>query len=139
MTTVPNGIIGGILSAFVSVGLTRLIAGDRSEASSPAAGTGDHSPSRWWSVGASAVYGGVAGGALLLVERYVLGVLSVPPDILVALGTALAWSALLCVGWLAAGRVVSRRSDTITRAEVVLFHLLFGVSLGLWIRFTWIT
>lgn len=85
MTTVPNGIIGDILAA----GLLRLIGGEQSVDNATASGTGDHPQSRRWTGGLSMIYGAVDGGALLLLERHVLGVLAVPPSVLEALGTTL--------------------------------------------------
>ena len=139
MTTVPNGIVGGLLAAIVAVGLTPPIAGLRVSGRATASNTRVRPRSRRWTVGLSVVYGAVAGGLFLVLELYVFGVLGVPPGVLEALGSALLWSAVLCAGWLAVRRVAPGRLDAIAADHLVVFHLVFGVGLGLWIRVTWIT
>jgi hypothetical protein len=86
------------------------------------------------------LYGGLAGGTLLALELFVLGILGVPPTPVEALGVAVAWSALLFGGLSVAWRVASPTSLTRSRlGELLVYHLVYGLGFGLWIRMTWIT
>ncbi|MFO8114742.1 MAG: hypothetical protein R6U01_05185 [Halorubrum sp.] len=86
------------------------------------------------------LYGGVAGVGLVVIELYVLRVLSVPPSFDVALGVAVARSAVLFVGaFLAWRKALSRPSDRSYVAELFAYHIVFGVGFAVWIRLSWIT
>lgn len=134
MTTVPNGVLGGLLVGLVAAVVTRFVgagpvAADR---------TPDGSAARpWWlAVVVLAAYGGLAGGLLVGLELYLLGVLAVPPTAVEAFGVAIAWSALLFV----AAAVVSRAiSSAPADRSLLVYHLVYGLGFGVWIRVTWIT
>lgn len=141
MTTVLNALFGGLVSGLVAVIATRLLADGPSaptlsggDAGSPA------SSSRWKGPLVRLSYAGFAGGTLLALELSVLGILAVPPSTIEAFGVAVAWSTLL-FGVLGVARWIGvpgsfGRSDL---GELFVFHLVYAVGFGLWIRLTWIT
>ena len=141
MTTVLNGLIGGLVAGLVAAGAARLVAADGSAAPSPAAAVlGRRAASGWSGLAAAALYGCVAGGALVAFELSVLGVLGVPPATREALGVALGWSVALFVALAALERVARGRAlDRPFVAELAAYHLVYGLCLGVWIRATWIT
>lgn len=79
-------------------------------------------------------------GSLVAVELFALDLLGIPPTAGEALGVAVAWSTLLFsvlfVGWRVATPRSAQRSQL---GELFVYHLLYGLGLGLWIRMTWIT
>ena len=140
MTTVLNGLIGGLVAALAAAGAARLVAADRSDA--PALATavlGSRTASGWSGLAAEVLYGCVAGGAFVAFELSVLDVLGVPPATWDALGTAVGWSVALFVVAAAVGYVRGRSLDGPFVAELVVYHLAYGLCLGVWIRATWIT
>ena len=142
MTTLLNGLLGGLLVGVVAALVARLV-GDSPAAMSRLAGAargGDAPHSPWVGLLLSVLYGSVAGGVLVALELHVLGVLAVPPTAAEAFGVALAWSAVLFVAVAAAGRAASDLADERSYLlELFVYHLVYGVGLGLWIRMTWIT
>lgn len=140
MTTVLNGVLGGLLVGLVAGLVTQLIDGDPSAtavALKRAVGTRAAS-SRLVELVTQMGYGCLAGGILLALELYVLGLLAVPPAISEALAVAVVWSALLLGTVLAVWRIAASLSSTQLR-ELFVYHLVYGLGLGLWIRLTWIT
>jgi|GEM_PF-3477768 hypothetical protein len=142
MTTLLNGLLGGLAVGVIAAGVVRFVADEPSAAADllgrAVGGRGSSSPRTvfvaWF------LYGGVAGVAFVALELHVLRLLSVPPDFDVALGLAVAWSALLFVGVFLAWRgALSRRADRSYAAELFAYHLVFGVGFAVWIRLTWIT
>lgn len=142
MTTLLNGLLGGLLVGVVAALVARLV-GDAPAAMSRLVGTargGDAPRSPWVGLLLSVLYGSVAGGVLVALELYVLGVLAVPPTAAEAFGVALAWSAVLFVAVAAVGRAAADLAEERSYLlELFVFHLVYGVGLGLWIRMTWIT
>jgi hypothetical protein len=142
MTTPINGLLGGLVVGVVAAVATRLVAGE-SPATGAVAGNvlgADIASSALVRSAVRTCYGGLAGVALVALELYALGVLAVPPTLAEALGVAVAWSALLfgvvSVGWW----VVASRSVARSRlGELFVYHLVYGVGFGLWIRLTWTT
>jgi hypothetical protein len=136
MTTILNGLLGGLVVGLVAATATRLVAGDASGGR-----VGFAVPSSRWSTFAVRLsYGCLAGGALVALELFVLGLLAVPPTLLEAFGVAVAWSALLfgvlsAVRWVASSRSLARSH----LGGSLVYHLVYGLGLGLWIRLTWIT
>jgi len=134
MTTVLNGLLGGLVAA------TLVELGTRGLGVYPASATDAERPDGPRATLARLLAGGVAGGLLVGLELSVLGVLSVPPDLGAALLVSVAWSGALfglSVAWtaVATGRR-PRRTELLRRLGT---HLAFGVALGLWIRATWVT
>lgn len=142
MTTILNGLLGGLLIGVVAAVVTRFVADDPSASAVVLEGTlgAGTLPSRWRGFVIRILYGGLAGGLLVALELFVLELLAVPPTTVEAFGVAVAWSALL-FGVLSVGRqVASPRS--ITRSHLgasLAYHLVYGLGLGLWLRMTWIT
>lgn len=141
MTTLPNGLLGGLLIGLVAGAVTRFVDSNPSVADillKRGAGDGT-TTSGWLELAGHVLYGGLAGGVLLALELFVLGILAVPPALWEALGVTVAWSALLFVLWAVVLRLgVSLPSESSLRGLAV-YHLVYGVGLGIWIRVTWIT
>lgn len=128
MTTIINGLLGGAVVALVATLAARLVGG------------GGKSASRWRSYLSAVVYGSAAGGALVALELFVLGVLAVPPSISEAVTVSVAWSVVLLSVSLVVWRFVhGAESERANRRQLVAYHVVFGFSLGVWIRMTWIT
>ena len=142
MTTILNGLLGGLLVGFVAAVAVRFL---DSEPSATAAllrrvGGDRVASSRWGEFAVLTVYGGLAGGALLVLELFVLQVLAVPPAFGEALGVTMALSALLFVILVAVWRIGSSLPLARSRlGELLVYHLVYGLGLGIWIRMTWIT
>lgn len=142
MTTILNGLLGGLVGGTVAAFVTSLIADDPSVAEEVlrrAAGS-NLTPSRRVAVFAQISYGGLAGGTLVALELFVLGVLAVPPTSVEAFSVAGAWSALLFGILLASWRFGPWQWVTSSQlGELLIYHLVYGLGLGGWIRLTWIT
>lgn len=140
MTTILNGLLGGLLIGLVAGTVTQLADSDPSATAVVLAGAvgARASSTRAVQLVAQLLYGCLAGGVLLVLELYLLEFLGVPPTISEALGVAVAWSALLFGTVVAVWRVVASLSAEQLR-EVFVYHLVYGIGLGLWIRVTWIT
>lgn len=142
MTTVLNGLVGGLVVGLVAAVATRLVGGDRAASDTALeravdAGVGKRT---WWCFTVRVSYGGLAGVALVALELFVLRTVAVPPTVGEAYGVALLWSALL-LGLLVVVRRVAP-SPPLGRwhlRELVVYHLVLGVGLGVWIRLTWLT
>lgn len=141
MTTLLNGLLGGLLIGLVAGAATEMIDSDRSPTATILHRlTGrETAVSRWSELAIQTLYGSLAGGVLLTLELYVLNALTVPPTRVEALGVAVAWSAVLFVLWAIVFRVAFSRSSKSKLAPAFVYHLIYGVGLGFWIRPTWIT
>lgn len=142
MTTLLNGILGGLVVGLLASIALQLMDNEPSMTAVVLSRVVDDATaaSRWPGLAVQVAYGGLAGLALLAVELYALDALAVPPSFGEAFGVALAWSALLFVAWVAGWRVApSLPSDRSYYVELLLYHLVFGLGFGLWIRVTWIT
>ncbi|WP_254838604.1 hypothetical protein [Natronomonas marina] len=140
MTTVLNGLLGGLLVGVLAATVTRSV---DTEPSAWAARTTDALgvrtvAARWLDGATRVAYGGVGGGALVALELYVLGVLAVPPTVGEAFGMAVAWSALLFAVRVLFARV-GPSPDRSRLVAPLVYHLVYGLGLGVWIRLTWIT
>jgi hypothetical protein len=141
MTTILNGALGGLL-----VGLVAGAVGQFGAAGPPApaavltraVGT-RRSSARWLTAAVHLVYGAFAGGLLVALELYVLDVLGVPPSLADALGVAVVWALLLLAVTVGLQRALSPPSSDRPIRDLVIYHLVYGVGLGAWIRLTWIT
>lgn len=137
MTTILNGVLGGLLVGLVATAVTRIVGGE-----STTAGGGDSrgATSRVPDLAGRVLYGGLAGGLLVALELYVLHALAVPPAVGRTLVVAVAWSALLFGTLLVASRVgPTPPFDRSAPGELLTYHLVYGPGLGVWIRMTWIT
>lgn len=142
MTTLLNGLLGGLLVGVAATLAVEVVGEGRSAVSailgvlSPeTAGT-----ARVWRITTAVLYGTIGGLALVAVELYALGVVGVPPTPLEAYGLAVAWAVLLLAAVAVAYRFVFRlRFDRDVLVDLLLFHAVYGLGLGLWIRMTWIT
>lgn len=141
MTTILNGLLGGLLTGLVAGVVTQLVTDDPSATAEALKGRlGNRvATSRWGEFAVQLSYGGLAGGVLVALELYVLGMLAVPPTIGEALGIAVTWSALLFGTQVVFWRVVSSPLDRSHLVELLAYHLVYGLGLGAWIRMTWIT
>lgn len=142
MTTLLNGLLGGLLVGVAATLAVEVVGDGRSAVS---AMLGVLSPERAgtvrvWRIATAVLYGTLGGLALVAVELYVLGVVGVPPTPLEAYGLAVAWAVLLLAAVAVAYRFVFRlRFDRDVLVDLLLFHAVYGLGLGLWIRMTWIT
>lgn len=142
MTSLLNGLLGGLLIGLVAGIALQLIDNDPSATAVILSQVVDEgtATSRGLGFAGQVAYGGLAGLGLLALELYALGVLSVPPAFGTAFGVALVWSALLSVVWFVIWRALpSFRWDRSYVTELLMYHLVFGLGFGLWIRVTWIT
>lgn len=140
MTTLLNGVLGGLLVGLLAAVAVRRVAADPSATAALSRRLPGAASSRWREGFLQVAYGALAGGLLVALELYVLGLLGVPPTPVEAFGTALAWSAVLFVSLLTVARLDTPAVDSrSTLLELAVFHLVFGLGLGLWIRMTWIT
>jgi hypothetical protein len=141
MTTVLNGLLGGLVAAVVAAAVARTLRDEPSAASALVAAAWDDGATRpppWAGLVAELSYGGVAGGALVVVVLSAGG-FGVPPTVAEAFAATLGWSAAL---FGAAGALWTTLDLPLTRArlrDLAVFHLAYGLALGAWIRATWIT
>jgi len=141
MTTLVNGLLGGALAALLATAGASLVPSAPSDASpNPRGRTEPSRSSHWLPPLVGVLYGSTAGGLLVALERSVLGLLAVPPTLEAALGVAVGWSALLFVLSVPGRRVLrGHLRERVDVATLLVYHLLYGVGLGLWVRLTWIT
>lgn len=128
MTTVVNGLLGGGVAGLFAVLATTL------------APTGVGilpGASRAVRVVAGTSYGVLAGGTLVAVELFVLQLLSVPPPTGTAMAVALLWAGVLFFLGAIVEIGLGREGGGFT--GLLVYHGVFGVALGAWIRLTWIT
>ncbi|GAB3417016.1 hypothetical protein GCM10027435_15220 [Haloparvum alkalitolerans] len=143
MTTLLNGLLGGFAAGIVATIAVRAVV---ARTVTSRAGVSVEGPR---SIPLGVAYGALAGLGFVAGELYVAGALGVPPSFGEALAAAAVWSALLCLGLLAIGRLLrSGGADggvdggvpVVPPARLlVAYHLAFAVGLGVWIRLTWIT
>jgi len=138
MTTLLNGLLGGFAAALVATVLLRLLDADSLVVAVNGAEDTALDEGVIGNFVVPQLYGTVAGGALVALELRVLDVLSVPPGGGVALALALGWGAVLGALLAVLSRIWSAATPQSYRT-LVLFHLSYGLALGLWIRITWIT
>lgn len=138
MTTPLNGAIGGLFAALLSAVVVRLL---RMVARHGTAGLSMQRVRvrRVWAI-VLLLYGLLAGATLVTLDSRIFGGLSVPPTTVEAIGVALAWSAVLGLVLAAVGpHIWGTRVRQIRRIDILGFHLMYGLTLGIWIRLTWIT
>jgi len=134
MTTLLNGLLGGLVVGVVAT-LAAQVAGVLLGGAD-----GPRRASRSREIAAQVAYGVFAGLALVALELFVLGLIAIPPTVAEAFGVAVGWSAVLLVALLVARRVGGTLPFGRPRlAELLAYHLVYGVALGGWIRLTWIT
>lgn len=142
MTTLLNGLLGGLV-----VGAVAAVAAERADdgrsvtrAVLDAVAGPDAAGSLPGRALLRVAYGGAAGLALLALELYALGMLAVPPTLGEAAAVAVGWSAVLFVVVFAVARLAfdDGRGGSDVRG-LLLYHLVFGLGMALWIRTTWIT
>lgn len=134
--------LGGLVAGLVAGVAATLVADDAPALSKVFETALDRDPSRspWAGLLVGTLYGGVAGLLLLALELYALGVLAVPPTVAEAFGVALVWSAVLFLATVGIWRaVIDRASERSDLVGLLVYHLVYGVGLGVWIRTTWIT
>lgn len=128
MSSIINGLLGGGLAGLVAVLVTAVVSSG--EPLLPGA-------SRGVSAIAGVSYGVVAGGALVALELSVLNLLSVPPATGTVMAITLLWAGLLF--FLTVIAEVGLGRDRAGFTGLLVYHGLFGLALGAWIRLTWIT
>lgn len=140
MTTIGNGIIGGVAGAIVGMILVRLLYTETAiTAIFISRDRMDDTPG-WSAIVFPVLYGGLGGGTLVALDLYVTGILGVPPTVGKAFGVAVGWSAVLFAVLLILQRASHSQSESQAPLKPLLvFHLCYGLALGTWIRFTWIT
>lgn len=142
MTTLLNGLLGGLLVGIVATIAVEILGGRRSPIAAmlDVVFDGGGGPARSRRVATSILYGTVGGLVLVALELYVLGVVGIPPGPLEAYGLAVAWGGVLLAVLAAVYRFGFRlQFDRDVLVALVLFHAVYGLGLGIWIRTTWIT
>lgn len=142
MTTVRNGLVGGLLVALVAATTARLVGTEPSTASAVLEiAFGDApTPSGWWGYVLLLLHGSIAGGTLVALDLFVFGTLGVPPTVDEALVVAIVWSGVLLGTAIAVWRfVLGLALDRSSLAELLAYHLVYGLGLAIWARMTWIT
>lgn len=135
MTTLINGVLGGLIASAVAAIALHVLGGPR-----PFEVPGEENTTtvRWRVLQATLGYGAVAGLGFMILELYVVGWLSVPPTVVEAFAAAGLWAGLmLAVAALAS--LVGEEHELGGFRRLFVFHLVFAVAFGLWIRVTWIT
>jgi hypothetical protein len=141
MTTLVNGLLGGALAALLATAGASLVPRAATEGSQNTRGRTDPSRRiRWLPPLVGVLYGSTAGGLLVVLELSVLGLLAVPPTLAATLRVAVGWSALLFVLSVPGRSVLhGHLRGRLDLATLLVYHLVYGVGLGLWVRLTWIT
>lgn len=140
MTTILNGLLGGAIVAVVGTLAAHFVDGEQTTTAGESAPETEPMATRWQGALLQVVYGSVAGGVLVALELFVLGVLAVPPSLGEAFAVAVAWSIVLLVAAVAVWRfLLGSRLGRVSLGKLAVYHLVFGVGFGLWIRLTWIT
>lgn len=135
MTTLINGVLGGLAAGAVAAIVIHLRGGDRPF---EAPGRENDTAVRWRVLQATLGYGAVAGFAFMLLELYVVGWLSVPPTAFEAFVAAGLWAGvMLAVSTVAS--FVGEGHELGGFRRLLVFHLVFAVVFGVWTRVTWIT
>lgn len=135
MSTLINGVLGGLIASAVAGIVIHVLGGDR-----PFEVQGEENTSkvRWRVLQATLGYGAVAGLGFMIVELYVVNGLGVPPTVVEAFAAAGLWGAvMLAVSALAS--FVGEKQELGGFQRLLVFHLVFAVAFGAWIRITWIT
>lgn len=140
MSTVLNGLLGGFAAGVVATVAVWSANGKLSPVREIASRLGDAAaPSRWLVAAVTVLYGTAAGGLFLLLELHVLGLLAVPPTLAGALVTGIVWGAMLGAVWFVAVRLSGNGSPSGGWRWLIVYHGVYGLAFGLWIRFTWVT
>lgn len=135
MTTLINGVLGGLIASAVAGIAIHLLGGDRPF---EVPGEEDTTKVRFRVLQATLGYGAIAGLGFMIGELYFVNGLGVPPSAVEAFAAAGLWGAvMLAVSALAA--FVSEREELGGFRRLLVFHLVFAVAFGAWIRITWIT
>lgn len=134
MTTVLNGLLGGLLAGLIASLLVTLVPVDREAVSTAGA---ESAVSRIRRVFVGTGYGSVAGGVFVSLELSVLNLLSVPPSLALSMAAGLLWAGALFL--FVVLLEVTIGSDARGFDVPLVYHVVFGVAFGLWIRLTWIT
>lgn len=142
MTTIVNGLLGGLVAGVVAIVALRIARGHQSLLGSlrgrtPGEGSGI---GPFVALLAEILYATAAGGLFVALELYVLHALAVPPNGTEALWLTLGWALLLVsvgvsVWWLGGDRSLRRAPYR----DLLVFHLTYALFLAAWIRLTWIT
>lgn len=142
MTTLLNGLLGGVVVGVLAAVATELV-DDVPSATASRLGSVLGDPARvsgWWEFALRSGYGVAATLLLYTIELFVLGFLAVPPTRGESVALAAGWSAVLFVVLAVAYRIgLSRTSSQPYVRELLAYHLVYAVGLALWIRLTWIT
>lgn len=142
MTTILNGILGGVIVGLLATLVTRVV-GNRLGRDSELESGSDSTPlvesSRVLS-GLLVGYGSILGGVFVALELIVLGLIGVPPTLAEAFGAALRLSVIAFAAAFLLWRFGSGASLTQSRrTRLLVYHLVYGLGFGAWIRLTWIT
>ncbi|MEF8808613.1 hypothetical protein [Natronomonas sp.] len=135
MTTLINGVLGGIIASAVAAIALHVLGGPR-----PFEVPGEENTTtvRWRVLQATLGYGAIAGLGFMIVELYVVDWLSVPPTAVEAFAAAGLWAGLM-FAMSALASLVGEGQELGGFRRLLLFHLVFGVVFGIWVRMTWIT
>ncbi|SFG62864.1 hypothetical protein SAMN04488063_2640 [Halopelagius inordinatus] len=113
MTTSLNGLVGGAVVGVLATLAAHAVGGR--EATETA--------SRWRAYLVPVAYGSAAGGLLVALELFVLGILAVPPSRGEALTVAVAWSIALLVAALAVRRFAREtRFGRLQPRKLLVYH-----------------
>lgn len=135
MSTLINAILGGLIASAVGAMAIHIRGGAR-----PFEVPGEENTTRvrWRVLQATLGYGAIGGLGFFIIEQHVLGLLGVPPTLFEAFAAAGLWGAvMLAVSTLAS--FVGDNHELGGFRRLLVFHLVFAVAFGIWIRVTWIT
>jgi hypothetical protein len=135
VTTLINGVLGGLIASAAAAMALHVLGGPRPF---EVAGEENATTVRWRILQATLGYGAIAGLGFMTVELYVVGWLSVPPTAVEAFAAAGLWAGLM-FAVSAFASLVGERPELGGFRRLLVFHLVFGVVFGIWVRMTWIT
>lgn len=140
MTTILNGVLGGLVVGLFAAVVTRFVAPSVTVGMLERALGLRASSARWLAFISQLLYGCLAGGSLVALELFVLRIIAIPPTVGEAFGIAVAWSALLFGILLVVWQAGSSSPDDRSRlSQLLVYHIVYGLGFGIWIRLTWIT
>lgn len=140
MTTILNGLLGGAVVGVLAT-VAAYLSNRREAAETGDSGGRNTSPTaRTVAYLLLVVYGSVVGGILVALELFVLDVLSVPPTADEAFAVGIAWGVVLLGVALVVRRYTPRiQSERPGLTALLVYHMVYGFGLGVWIRLTWVT
>jgi hypothetical protein len=136
MTTVRNGLLGGFVIGTLAAILARFVDTEPAPVVPLLDRFDGPEVTPRVSFFGQVLYGTLAGGLLLGLEVLVLGALGVPPTVGDAFGVAIGWAGILWGMTIAISTVGTVPCTRSQRHATLLYHVTYGLGLGVWIRLT---